>query len=202
MPEEINPTDVKLFQEEIKLTLSTIYPAPIEIETEWKSIRNVRGLYVPRVDVAVGPFSEFYHGICEEHYDHLIKTSSSFIEFLMECHRQNVNAYRLRNEEARFTDFNQLKNFNRNAQCFMAIEIENEGSRKHLLGSAVNASALGRIAVVIGWTTSKIKAFVRLLSYWEYLTSAGKNSFSTGNILILSPEQFREAIQSYKSLIT
>ncbi|WP_339218583.1 hypothetical protein [Paenibacillus sp. FSL W7-1332] len=44
----------------------------------------------------------------------------------------------------------------------MAIEIEHLVSRKHLMGGAINASALGRFGVVIPWSEEKLRAFIKI----------------------------------------
>jgi len=190
------------FQEEIKQRLVQIYPNPTPIKTEWRAITNIRGLYSPRIDVAVGPFSTIRGGNCIEEYDHLMDLSRRFVEQLLLCHRQNVTAYRIldaqRNEVLEFCNFQELRTFNGNARCLLAIEIEHEVSRKHLLGGAVNAAALGRLGIVIGWTEEKVRALVRLQAYWDFLRSVGKNTFETKNLLILSPVQFRQAIERFR----
>ena len=38
---------------------------------------------------------------------------------------------------------------NSNARCFLAIEIENQTDRKHLMGSSLNSSIMGKIGIVI-----------------------------------------------------
>jgi hypothetical protein len=83
---------------------------------------------------------------------------------------------------------------NWNARCFIAIDIENQSSRKHLMGSAINAGALGRIGVAVGWDQQKVNQFVRMRRYLRLLSSLGKNSFSTANLLVLHREQLVEAV--------
>lgn len=84
----------------------------------------------------------------------------------------------------------------------MALEIENRVTRKHLLGGVVNASALGRVAIVIGWIEEKVRALVKLQSYWSFLSSVGKNTYRTQNLLIMNPTQFNEALSSFQGSST
>jgi hypothetical protein len=79
----------------------------------------------------------------------------------------------------------------------MAIEIENQVSRKHLLGGAVNASVLSRIGILVPWTKEKSRATIKLLQYWDFLKYVGKNTFSADNVLILTPDQLKEAISEH-----
>ena len=186
------------YQNQIAQDLRRVYLPPTPIEVEWRTIANIRGLYSPRIDVAVGPFSVVRGGNCIEEYNELMDSSQDFIELILEHHHANVTAYRVDDEQLNqvryFSNFHDLKRRNENARCLLAIEIENNVSRKHLLGGAVNAAALGRLGIVVGWTENKVKALVKLQTYWDFLYSVGKNTFNTRNLVILSPQQLSEAI--------
>ncbi|MBT2289152.1 hypothetical protein J7E73_08400 [Paenibacillus albidus] len=78
----------------------------------------------------------------------------------------------------------------------MAIEIENFVSHKHIMGGAINASALGRIGVVMPWSQEKLRLFVRFVRYLHYLRYARKNTFDTSNLLIVTKDQMETAIQN------
>ena len=192
------PSPTETFQEEIKDHLLKIYPNT-PIKKEWRSIENIRGLYSPRIDIAVGPFSTLRGGNCRHDYDQLMDASRPFIECLLAFHSENVTRYRIiddqRNEVLEFSEFRQVRNFNDNARCLLAIEIEHNVTRKHLLGGAVNASVLGRLGILVGWNEEKVNALVKLQAYWDFLKSVGKNTFETRNLIILSPEQLTEAIR-------
>lgn len=143
---------------------------------EWVTAKE-RNTYTPRVDVAVGPFaSDNAQNI--DKYDELMDNHKEKIEALLNFHRENEQRYHFDSDGK---SFEIVKNLNRNARCLMAIEIENETSKKHLLGSAVNACALGRIGVIIGWTDKKIKDAIRLQRHLQILASVRKNTFQTGN---------------------
>ncbi len=83
---------------------------------------------------------------------------------------------------------------NKNARCFMTIEVENRGSKKHALGDLVNASSLGRIGIVIPYNEACYRTFFRLLYYFNFLQSVEKPSYSTQNLLIIKKEQFKDAL--------
>ena len=63
-----------------------------------------------------------------------------------------------------------------------------------MLGGIINACALGRIAILIGWNEEKVKTLIKAQAYWDYLGSVGKKTFRTNNLIILSPEQFAFAV--------
>ncbi len=161
--------------------------APIEIE--WSSMTDEYNLYCPRVDIAVGPFATNTQYIAE--YNTMMDSSREFIEKLVNCHEENVRKYERNYISPRFE---QLKTRNINARCFIVVEIENRVSRKHLMGGAVNAAALGRIGLAIAWSDDKLKAFVKLKRYLDFLGSVGKNTFDTTNLLILNQEQFEQIL--------
>lgn len=179
-----------------------LYPDLREhIQTEWRAVKEIKGIYVPRVDIAVGPFATEQGVSMEYEYDLLTSKSTALLNLLLTHHNNNVQNYLQMDEQIldrslMLRNIASLRHHNRNARCFLAIEIENEVSRKHLLGGAVNASALGRIGIVVGWTESKVNALVRLLAYWNYLGSVEKNTFEASNLLLLSRDQLRDSIVS------
>lgn len=83
---------------------------------------------------------------------------------------------------------------NWNARCFLAIEVEDSGSRKHLLGDMINASVSGRIGVLVGYNEDKYQTFMRHLEYLVYTVRTGKIKFSGGNMLVLKPDQLETAL--------
>ena len=84
--------------------------------------------------------------------------------------------------------------FNENARCLLCIEIEGTGSRKHCLGDLINASALGRVGILVARSEKMLKAFLRQREYLRFLGSVGKNTLKTDNTLILSTEQFDKCL--------
>src|SRR6185312_6607793 len=77
------------------------------------------------------------------------------------------------------------------------IEIEESGSRKHCLGNLINASALGRIGVLVARTDKVLRIFIRQRAYLKFLADVENNTFKTANALILSAAQFDECLQDH-----
>ena len=146
------------------------------------------GLYSPRLDIAVGPFAT---GHLQHHatYNDLQVIGRTFLEHLHRDHARNMREI----GGVQVEDLNHALALNYNARCFLGIEIENRVSRKHLMGGAINASALGRLGIAVGWTDAVVKSFVRLWKYLDFLSRVGKNSFNTSNLLIVSAEQLSAA---------
>ncbi len=168
----------------------------VPVEKEWRAIKNQRGVYSPRIDIAIGPFAERQQ--YQNEYNNLFDEQRKFIESLYEYNRLNIDNYQNTSRVLSISPLSEIRNMNNNSRCFAVIEIENAVSRKHLLGGVVNASALGRIGIVIGWTFDKINALVRLREYWYFLKMRGKNTYNTTNVFILTPEQFDISIKNIK----
>jgi hypothetical protein len=183
---------VKKYQKYCKNKLDTIYQ---EVQVEWNPFKGCEvsnKQYCPRLDMAVGPFA-INNQFREAYTDLLCELKSkAFIESLIRANNQNI----IRVGRGEQSDLSDFYSFNLNARCFMCVEIENKVSRKHIAGGLVNASALGRVAVLIAWTPDKLKAFIKLKNYLKYLSSVEKNSFKTNNILILDKDQFKELVDS------
>src|SRR5262245_58746223 len=101
-------------------------------------MKDEKGVYSPRLDVAVGPFATNQRFI--EEYNYLMETSRQFIDNILIHHKNNIRQF---DNEIDILSFKKLKNKNANARCLLAIEIENRVSRKHLMGGVINAAALG-----------------------------------------------------------
>jgi hypothetical protein len=158
--------------------------------------------YSPLIDVTVGPFSEVRGISLWQDYDRCVNFSQNLIDDLVREFRINYQDFGegyFRVEEREiprsYADFlSSNKGANWNARCFLAIEVEDSGSRKHLLGDMINASISGRIGVLVGYNEDKYQTFMRLLEYLAYTVRAGKIKFSSGNILVLKPDQLEMAL--------
>jgi hypothetical protein len=185
--------EVALYQADLMNRLGQIFNEE-QIEMEWSSMQDEYDLtlYSPRIDLAVGPFATNQsYGLI---YNRMLERVQirEFITRLVEFNRRNLNEY---GDFVRPAEYDEIVHMNFNSRCFMAIEIENNVSRKHLMGGAINASALGRLGVVIPWSNEKLRAFVKLVRYLHYLRYADKNTFNTSNLLIITREQMDIAIE-------
>lgn len=176
------------YQNNAKNILERLYG---EVEIQWHPFRgHGRRIYAPKVDIAVGPFATETRQ--EARYSELLEQTRSFVECLIERHNQNVES----NEER--TSFDRIAHFNENARCLFCIEVEDTGSRKHCLGDLVNASALGRVGILVARSEKMFKVFLRQRVYLHFLERVGKNTFRTDNALVLSADQFDECLAVIK----
>jgi hypothetical protein len=175
------------YQDKVKGELERIYTGE-EVVAQWYPFKGeVHGarMYSPAVDVAVGPFATERR--YEIRYAELLENTRGFVEHLIEKHNQNV-------EHEERTSFGAIAYFNENARCLLCIEIEASGTPKHCLGNLVNASALGRIGLLVACSPEFLKVFVRQRVYLRYLADLRKNTFKTNNALVLTTEQFDECL--------
>ena len=193
-PEMLHATieeSVHQYQSRLKQSLSQIFQ-PELVKTEWAAMSDERDLYSPRLDAAIGPFAT--NRIYIDEYNQLVMQHKPLLSHLFEIHRSNLRDHGQPDDHF---GFEHVCMRNQNARCFMAFEIENEVSRKHLMGGAINAAALGRVGLAIAWNPEKLRAFVRMRSYLLFLAEVGKNTFDPSNLLILSKDQTLNAIELF-----
>lgn len=187
-------SDVSDFKHTIASRLSAVHGG-VDTKIEWATMRGRLGSYSPRLDVAVGPFATGSLRFGEK-FDELISRHGDFVRYAYDLSNENFNLFGEGTEKFGFGD---VTHRNWNSRCFLAIEIENKVTRKHLMGGAVNAAALGRVGIAVGWSADKVRAFVKLRTYLLYLASVGKNTFHPINLLVLSPEQLLFALRKSRT---
>lgn len=167
----------------------------LQVTNEWAAFGGYRNHYSPRVDIAVGPFSiQPGHNQMEE-YNRLVRARNvkPFLKSLFDLHVENLGEEPILNE-VRIADFDRLVTKNQNARCFLAIEIENENSKKHIMGSLVNAASLGRVGIGIAYSDKTFRTFIRILNYLAFLKRVGKNTYDTTNFLIVTKDQMTDLL--------
>lgn len=166
----------------------------LEVKNEWTAFTGYHNHYSPRVDIAVGPFS-IVAGQNQTHvYNQLVATENIqlFIRQLYDIHIQNIGL-EVKNEIT-IPSFEDLIYKNQNARCFLAIEIENENSKKHIMGSLINAASLGRIGIGVAYSEKTMRTFIRIMNYLGFLRRVEKNTYDTTNILIISKDQMQNIL--------
>ncbi|MDO6803937.1 hypothetical protein Q4595_15915 [Wenyingzhuangia sp. 1_MG-2023] len=166
----------------------------LEVASEWRSFTGINHQYCPRVDIAVGPFSIAPGPNRTAEYNQIIQRPivNDFLRNIYNAHIENIGEEWL--NDINIPDFNILIRKNQNARCLMSIEIENSSTRKHIMGSMINAASLGRIGIGIAYNDSVLKTFIRMLNYMGFLKRVEKNAYDTTNFLIVTKEQFRDIV--------
>jgi len=173
----------------------------VPIERNWRS--RIKGTYSPEVDIAVGPFAIRSGNRLIKEFDDLVQTSEDLIDSYVHHSEENRSRFRwlrLGRLPKNHNSFLSNNASNANARCFMAIEIESKyTSLKHKLGSAINASALGRVGILVALDERVLGAFFRLSAYLDFLDEVKKPSFNTNNTIIVTKEQFNDTLKKSKS---
>lgn len=162
----------------------------LEVISEWISFRGNPTRYVPRVDIAVGPFNIGPGPNIRHEYDNILDTNNEVRRFLtaaFEFHNSNMQILA---PDLAIRELDELIRINENSRCFLSIEIENKNSKKHIMGSIVNACSLGRIGIGVAFSDSSLRSFARIMNYLNFLESVGKTTYRTTNFLLLSTDQF------------
>ena len=159
------------------------------VEQEWNAAKNseddfTKELYCPRLDVAVGPFN-----IQRNVYEDSLR-----ITRVLDANRNLVKRLWRASELKAFTFDQFMHNKNKNPRCMLAIEIENSGSSKHMLGNIANVSILGSIGVVIPFNDKKLALCRRIKKYVTFATEVEKIKDVFKNVLIIKKDKFLRAI--------
>lgn len=186
---DLESSSVTSFQRDTADRLRGIF-AQDSVVVEWQAMRGEHGLYSPRVDIAVGPFAIGRGEQLTKEYDRLMSRQRRLLRALIGFHNTNIQHI----TNANLVTLEHLKTANWNARCFLAIEIENKTTRKHLMGSAINAAALGRIGVGVAWNQVVLRSFTRMLAYLQFLKQVDKPTFNTTNLLIADVSQLQSAL--------
>jgi len=63
------------------------------------------------------------------------------------------------------------------------------------MGSIINATALGRVSVLVGMNEYTVEVMIKILEYLKVLESVGKPTFKAGNIFILTKKQIIDILK-------
>ena len=159
-----------------------------QVIREWHAARDSHdslqtgSSYVPRVDIAVGPFNNSGE-------DNQMSRDKDKIRHLY-------------NNESFFRQlgFHQCPTrLNANPRCLMAVEIENRTGQKHRMGSILNASALGQVGIIIVLGPRGMKSIKELIGYINFITAVGKSTLKLDNLKCLTAREFELLCRSLQS---
>lgn len=135
---------------------------------------NAKGLYRPVLDLAIRPFNTDKNRL-----DNIMAINDACTRY------QSIIDKLIANGNLDIA-------FNSNPRCFIAIECEDKNSRKHMLGSIINASALGKIGILIGMSDASYRTLIRLREYMRFLSEQKDDVINyPKNSVILSVEEFQ-----------
>ena len=183
----------KEFQDVITPQIATKLES-LDVVSEWRAFDNMPYQYSPRVDIAIGPFSVNSGGNKTAEYNQLLRNENieEFLRKIYDFHIENIRDEWI--NEISIPEFDFLIRKNQNARCFCAIEIENTSTKKHIMGSMINAASLGRIGIGIAYNDSVKRTFVRIMNYLGFLKRVEKSTYDPTNFLIITKEQFESIL--------
>ncbi len=159
------------------------------VKNEWDSVtydghtHNHKAVYAPRHDIAVGPFNSYA--------DLDIGNDRTSV---MKSHLLTKKLY-----DGTLSNRGKLDEvWNNFPRCYLAIEIECNGSSKHMLGSIINASVSGSIGIVIVPEHRKEKAR-RICNYINRLRGMERLELYTyDNLIVFGQAEFLDFIKSFR----
>jgi hypothetical protein len=177
------------YQDRLSSDLQLVFPNA-EVIKEWDTAKNDphfsshRDVYAPRVDIAIGPFNDYFELDCGIDRTKPMRSHPFVKELTRDKRQAGLRMNRLWNSFSR---------------CFMAVEIEFSGTSKHVLGSMINASVNGSIGILIADRANydKIK---RILNYFLRLESLERMKLTTlGNLFVYELDQFLNLLSTFSS---
>lgn len=199
-------SDTKQFQKDVVINLDSLLRTKgyhDHVESSWYAFRHYgRRVYAPILDVAVGPFAVREGQDFINRYNQMIEEFSGIIDGWVNSFRENWrnyvgDAWQTEHSPNDHEDF-LVSGANLNARCFLAIEIENYTTRKHQMGSLINAAALGRLGMFIAMQDNVLKSAIRMREYFKLLKEYGKPSFNMNNVVVLTKDQVMESFRLLK----
>ncbi len=175
---------VKDYQELVCYSLRQIF-GESEVKIEWDVAKDreddfTRDLYCPRLDIALGPFN------IDRNIDH----NKSEIENALQYHRDFIRRLIHSSQHSHDNIDEFLDKRNKNPRCFLAIEIENSGSSKHMLGNIANVSIIGSLGIVIPFNDKQLSLCMRIKEYVSFASSVKKVKAIFENVLVIDRKKF------------
>lgn len=177
------PTQIQVTQ-----LLRRVFPSSL-ICPEW-SVRtgandtftkSNKSVYAPRLDIAVGPFNPTVENIGEDVRSIHSSSRHPLVQKIVRFGEEQNDGY---------------FSLNNNPRCLLGIEIEWDGSSKHILGDYTNASMMGLIGVVIGFPKNleKMQRVGQYARELRRLNKAPHDLFT--NIVFFSADEFTRLLET------
>lgn len=154
-----------------------------DVLKEWPSTKHSRDdlvfgeQYAPRPDFVVGPFNIDKNHI-EEANERIANRFHEYEGFIHD----------LESEDRTILP-------NKNPRCFLSVEIESgSNTAKHMMGSMINASALGKVGIIVGVNSDVYKTLINIRKYLGFLKAVEKTTYAPENSIILTAEKFEEVL--------
>ena len=181
--------DIIQYQRALRRLFNEVFIPPIPQEPDWDPFSDLYDIHSPIFDYAVGPFAED-RVVFDDEYEDLMDEHSRLFRLLIDTHNHNIQDQHLQ----RPLKFKEVKLHNQNARALILIEIQRKKSGKHILGSMINASLLGKIAILVAWDEDRFSAMKEQLDYIGYLYKRKLFGYKLRNLLIFDHKQLLEIL--------
>ena len=173
---------VEVLRKEIESDVLKLRENRVLIKDECRM--RIGTVYSPRCDVAVGPFS-YRDRNYNSTYIRLanVPQIASFISDL-------------RTRALAFPHYDPLS-YNNNPRCFISIEVEDRTAKdvKHLLGSMMNSSLMGKFGIIVV-SDRHLQYATRLLQYLDFVERVGKiQAELIRNVIVMPKSSFNALLQ-------
>jgi hypothetical protein len=177
--------NVEIYQNRIVSQLKGIF-GKRRVKSEWSVAKGsrdawTRDLYCPIIDIAVGPFNTKRNVYVDRE-----KINRAYLKY-------KYFAEKLQNATGTKIDDECL---NANPRCLFAIEIENETDAKAMLGSIVNAAAVGKIGIMVAFNRKSYSYLIKLRKYLRFIKDVHKvQEDISKNVIIISKNEFAAILE-------
>ena len=154
-------------------------------------------IYRPNVDIGIGPICRKGDDDFEDEYDEMVETIRKLITKWIRIFQKHCKKYRWVTKPLRPLKYTEFKNKNseRKNKCFLAIELERKNSRKHFMGSIINAGGAGRIGLLLAWDEKALDIAIRVKQYLYHLGTKRGKTINVNNVIVLLKEEFTNSIK-------
>ena len=181
--------DVIQYQRALTRLFNGVFVPHLPLEADWAPFMDASDIQSPQFDYAVGPFAED-NVVFEDEYEDLMDEHGRLFRLLIDTHNHNTQGHHL----VRPLKFKQVRIHNENPRALIVIDIQRKKSPMHILGSMINASLLGKVAVMVAWDDEKFIAMKEQLDYIGYLYKLKIFGYKPRNLLIFDHKQLLEIL--------
>jgi hypothetical protein len=159
------------------------------MEADWDPFLEHYEVSCPQFDYAVGPFAE-RKVVFDDEYDEIMEDHGRLFRLLIDTHNHNVQDLHL----VRPLKFKEVRLHNQNARALILIDLVRKKSSKHVLGSIINASLLGKVAIMVAWDETRFESLKQQLDYIQHLYKMRLFGYKPRNLLIFEHNQLLEIL--------
>lgn len=181
--------DVIQYQKALRRLFNCIFDPPLPQEADWDPFLETYEISSPQFDYAVGPFTDDRVEFDDE-YEDLMDEHSRLFRLLTDTHNHNIQDLHL----VRPLKFKEMRIHNHNPRALIVIDLVRKKSSKHILGSIINASFIGKVGILVAWDEDRLFTMKQQLDYIQHLYDMKIFGYKPRNLLIFDHNQLLEIL--------